>query len=82
MKLGSMEDLFHEELRDLFSAENQILKALPKMIKKAENEELRDALEAHLEETRGHVERLERIMSRLGAKTRGKKCKAMEGLIE
>lgn len=82
MKLGSMEDLFVEELRDLYSAENQILKALPKMVKAAESEELRSAFESHLEETQGHVERLEKIMTRIGAKTRGAKCKAMEGLLE
>src|SRR5947208_17153518 len=82
MKLGSMDDLFMEELRDLYSAENQILKALPKMIKATKTEELRSALAAHLEETQVHAERLEQIMTRVGAKTRGKKCKAMEGLLE
>jgi len=82
MKLGSMEDVFNEELRDLYSAENQILKALPKMIKATESGPLRAAFEEHLKQTQVHVERLEKIMKRVGAKTKGKKCKAMEGLLE
>jgi ferritin-like metal-binding protein YciE len=82
MKMRSLQDLFVEELRDLYSAENQILKALPKMAKAATSDELRSAFEEHLEQTRVHVERLDQIFERLGARAKGKKCKAMEGLIE
>src|SRR6266478_476665 len=82
MKLGSLQDLYLEELKDLYSAENQLIKALPKMAKAASSAELRTAFEDHLEETRGQVERLERIFKKLDASPKGKKCKAMEGLIE
>jgi ferritin-like metal-binding protein YciE len=82
MKVHTLEDLFVEELRDLYNAENQILKALPSMAKKASNLELREGFELHLEQTRGQVERLERIFDRLDLKAKGRKCKAMEGLIE
>jgi ferritin-like metal-binding protein YciE len=82
MKLKTLNDLFVDQLKDLYSAENQLLKALPKMAKAAESEELRDAFTAHLEETKGQVERLEKIFSGLDVSPRGKKCKAMEGLIE
>jgi ferritin-like metal-binding protein YciE len=82
MNLGSFEDLFIEQLRDLYSAETQILKALPKMIKGANAPELQRAFEEHLDETQAHAERLEQILKQLGARTRGKKCKAMEGLLE
>ena len=82
MKLDSLRTLWIEEMRDLYNAENQLVKALPKMAKKASNPELREAFENHLEETRNHVERLEEIFSRLGKKPSGKTCKAMKGLIE
>jgi ferritin-like metal-binding protein YciE len=82
VKLESLRDLFVSELKDLYSAENQILKALPKMAKAAATPELRAAFEEHLEQTQGHVERLEQIFETLGASPKGKKCKAMEGLIE
>src|SRR6266478_6893707 len=82
MKLGSLQELYVEELKDLYSAENQLLKALPKMAKVASSPELRTAFEDHLEQTRGQVERLERIFKKLDASPKGKKCKAMEGLIE
>jgi ferritin-like metal-binding protein YciE len=82
MQIQSLEDLFVEELRDLYNAENQILKALPKMAKTASHQELRQALEEHLHQTEGHVERLERIFEQLGVKAKGKKCQGMEGLIE
>jgi ferritin-like metal-binding protein YciE len=82
MKLDSLRTLWIEEMRDLYNAENQLVKALPKMAKKASNEELKEALESHLEETRGHVERLEEIFQKLGKKPSGKTCKAMQGLIE
>ena len=82
MKLESLQDLYLKELKDLYSAENQLLKALPKMAKAASSPELRTAFEDHLEETRGQVERLETIFKGLGGSPKGKKCKAMEGLIE
>ena len=82
MKLDSLRTLWIEELRDLYSAETQLVKALPKMAKKATNPELKEAFESHLEETRNHVERLEEIFGRLGKKPTGKTCKAMKGLIE
>jgi len=83
MKVKSFEDLFHHELKDLYSAEKQLTKALPKMAKAATNEELKAAFESHLEETEGQVERLEQIFKQLDIPTsRVQKCKAMEGLIE
>jgi ferritin-like metal-binding protein YciE len=82
MKLNSLQDLLHHELKDLFSAENQLVKALPKMAKAATNEELKAGFEEHLEQTKGHVERLNEIAEKLGIKLTGHKCKAMEGLIE
>src|SRR6476659_5191144 len=82
MKLTSVDQLLEEELKDLYSAESQLLKALPKMAKAASNEMLSEAFLAHLEETKGQVERLDSIGKELGIKLTGKKCKAMEGLIE
>jgi|SRR5579871_4840485 len=82
MKLHSLEDLFIEELRDMFDAEKQLVKALPKMAKAASTDELRHAFEEHLEQTRGHVERLERVFEAVGKKARGKTCEAMDGLVE
>jgi ferritin-like metal-binding protein YciE len=81
MKLGSLEDLYVDELKDLYSAENQLLKALPKMAKAATAPKLGKAFESHLKQTRGHVARLEKIFKKLGGSPKGKKCKAMEGLI-
>jgi ferritin-like metal-binding protein YciE len=82
MEMESLKDLMIDELKDLYSAENQILKALPKMIKKATSAELKSGFEKHLKETEGHVERLDKIFQQLGASPRGKKCKGMEGIIE
>ncbi len=82
MKLQTLNDLLHHELKDLYSAENQLVKALPKMAKAAANEELQAGFEEHLEQTKGHVERLDQIAEMLGVKLTGHKCKAMEGLIE
>lgn len=82
MKLNTIEDLFHHELKDLYSAENQLVKALPKMAKAASNEELKAGFEEHLEQTKGHVERLDQIADMIGKKLGGHKCKAMEGLVE
>jgi ferritin-like metal-binding protein YciE len=78
----TMEDLFLEEIRDLLDAEKQITKALPKMAKAATSEELSSAFTEHLEQTRGHIDRLERIFSGIGAKSGGVKCKGMEGLLK
>jgi len=82
MKLESLRDLYIEELRDLYSAENQLVKALPKMAKAASSPELQAAFTEHLEQTKGHVERLETIFKSLDASPKGKTCKAMEGLVE
>jgi ferritin-like metal-binding protein YciE len=82
MELSNLQDLLVENLKDLYSAENQILKALPKAAKKIKNPELRSALEMHVKETEGHVERLEQIFDQLGEKPGGKKCHGMEGLLE
>ncbi len=82
MKLGSLRDVLISELRDLYSAEHQLVKALPRIAKKAATPELRDAINEHLEETEHQVERLEEIFGELGQKPRGHKCKAMEGLLE
>lgn len=76
-----LEELLQDELKDLYSAENQIIKALPKMAKAAASPELRRAFERHLEETRRQVERLDEIGAELEMKMTGKKCKGMEGLI-
>ena len=81
-KISTPRDLLVEELKDLYSAENQILKALPQMVKAATSEKLREAFETHLEETTTQVERLEKIGEQLAETMTGKKCKAMEGLIE
>jgi len=79
--MNSLHELLIEEMKDLYSAENQLLKALPKMAKAASAPELKEAFTSHLEETRGQVQRLEEIFEELEASPRGKKCKAMEGLI-
>jgi ferritin-like metal-binding protein YciE len=82
MNLSSMCDLLVNELKDLHSAETQLVKALPKMAKKASTASLKEAIESHLEETKGHVERLQQIADILECKLTGQKCKAMEGLVE
>lgn len=79
--LETLNDLMKEQVRDLYSAENQLLKALPKMAKASTSDSLRAAFESHLEETRVHVERLQQVAELLEVKPGGKKCKAMEGLI-
>ncbi len=81
MQLQDLHDLFVEQLQDLYSAEQQLVEALPKMANASSNEELRDAFEQHLEETRGHVRRLEEVLSQIGESPGGEKCKGMEGLI-
>lgn len=80
--LNSLKDLLIDELKDLHDAENQLVKALPKMARAASNEELRDGFLGHLEQTRGHVDRLDRSLKILGASARGKTCHAMKGLVE
>ena len=81
MKLNTLQDLLIEELQDLYDAESQILKALPKMAKAASAPQLRQAFEEHLQQTQTHVERLDRVFQQFGAKAKGKTCKAMQGLI-
>jgi ferritin-like metal-binding protein YciE len=81
MKLQTLQDLFVHELKDLYSAETQLVKALPKMAKAATNEDLRSGFEEHLEQTKNHVARLEQIAESREFKLTGHKCKAMEGLI-
>jgi len=82
MKIQSLRDVLLHELSDLYSAENQLLKALPKMAKAASFEQLRSGFEEHLTQTKGQVERLERIFEILDASPKRKKCVGMEGLIE
>jgi ferritin-like metal-binding protein YciE len=82
MKLDTLQKLYVDELRDLYNAENQLLKALPKMAKAASSEELKNAFEKHLEQTETHVERLENIFEQLDQTPKGKTCRAMKGLIE
>jgi ferritin-like metal-binding protein YciE len=82
MEMESLKELYVDELKDLYSAEKQLVKALPKMAKNASNPELKEAFTNHLQETEGHVERLEQIFEMLGERAGGKKCKGMEGLIE
>src|SRR3954454_9293760 len=77
-----LEELLVDHLKDLYSAENQLVKALPKMAKAAANPQLRAGFEEHLEQTRGQVERLEQVCEKLGVSPKGKKCAAMEGLVE
>lgn len=82
MKLSSLEDLFVAELKDLYSAETQLVKALPKMAKAATSKDLKAGFEKHLKQTKEHVTRLEQVFDSLDASPKGKKCKAMEGLVE
>jgi len=82
MSMHTLEDLFVHELKDLYSAEKQILRALPKMAKAASSEKLREGFEEHRRQTEGHVERLEQILEELGKPTRGPKCVGMEGILE
>ena len=81
MKVQSIEDLFLDELKDLYSAEKQITKALPKLVKAASAQELSAAFDAHLQETKGQVERLEEIFEKLGKKGTGKTCEGMKGVL-
>jgi ferritin-like metal-binding protein YciE len=82
MTMQTFQDLFLDQLRDLYDAENRIVKALPKMAKAAHGPELRSAFEEHLEQTRHQVERLEQIFEKMGTRARGKKCYSIKGIIE
>lgn len=82
MEVDTLRDLFVKELSDIYSAEKQVLKALPKMAKAASFPELRRAFEEHEAQTQGHVERLDRVFDSIGEKPKRVKCKGMEGLIE
>jgi len=81
-KINNLRDVYIEQLKDLYSAETQLIKALPKMAKAANSPDLAQGFQDHLEQTRGHAERLEVIFEKLDEKPTGKKCKAMEGLIK
>ncbi len=81
-KMQTLEDMYMDLLKDLYSAEKQLVKALPKMAKNADASDLQDAFQEHLKQTEGHVDRIERIFSDMGGSPRGKKCVGMEGLIE
>ncbi len=82
MLQSEFKQLYVDELKDIYSAETQLVKALPKMAKAAESEDLRSGFEEHLEQTKGHVARLEQIFDALGEKPTGKKCEGMAGLIK
>jgi len=82
VEINSLRELYLEHLRDLYDAENQLIKALPRMAKEATSDELRQGIEVHLDQTRGHAERLEEIFEKLGEKPKGKKCKGMQGLLD
>lgn len=81
-KIGNLKDLYIEELRDLYNAENQLVKALPKLIATTTSDELRSSLEDHLDQTKEQIERLDEVFQNLAASPKGKKCVAMEGLIQ
>lgn len=81
MEHAALKELYIDELRDIYNAEQQLTKALPKMAKASHSQDLREGFENHLEQTKGHVERLEQIFEALDEKPSGKKCKGMEGLI-
>jgi ferritin-like metal-binding protein YciE len=82
MNLDTLKELYVNELRDLYNAEGQLVKALPKMAKAVSSDELKEAFEKHLEQTKGHIERLEEVFEEVGEKAKGKTCQAMKGLIE
>src|SRR5580692_583461 len=81
-KIKSLDELFLEELKDLYSAENQLIKALPKMAKATTSNELKDAIESHLQQTKTHASRLQEAFKELGQEPVQVTCKAMKGLIE
>lgn len=79
--MNSLKDLLVHELRDLYSAETQLTDALPKMAEKANDQKLKDCFNSHLEETRGHRDRLDKIAQMMNIDLKGEKCQAMEGLV-
>jgi ferritin-like metal-binding protein YciE len=81
MTQKNLKSLYVDELRDLYSSEQQLIKAIPKMAKAANSDELRKGFEEHLEQTRGHATRLEQILTGLGEPVKGKKCKGMAGIV-
>lgn len=78
---NTLKELYIDELRDLYDAENQLIKALPKMAKAAESDELRSGIERHLQQTKEHAKRIEHIFEALGETEKGKKCKGMQGIV-
>jgi len=82
MQDNSLQELYVQQLRDLYNAENQLVKALPKMAKAAQSAALKQGFEHHLEQTKGHVDRLERIFSAMDQSPKGRKCAGMQGLVE
>jgi ferritin-like metal-binding protein YciE len=82
MELNTLKDLFVDQMKDLKDAENQLTKALPKMAKAASSPQLKSAFEQHLEQTQMHLQHVEQILEEVAGNSRGKKCRAMEGLIE
>lgn len=82
MKFNTLHDLFISELKDLYSAEKQIVRALPKMAKAASSSELQDAFQEHLQQSKNHIDRLDEIFDMLQVSSRNKKCKGIEGIIE
>jgi ferritin-like metal-binding protein YciE len=82
MKENTLRELFIDELRDLYDAENRLVKAIPKMAKACESDDLRSGFEHHLEQTKGHVERLKQILTSLDEKPSGKKCPGIIGILE
>jgi ferritin-like metal-binding protein YciE len=82
MALETLRDLFINELRDMYHAEKQLVRALPRMAKAADSDALRQAIEKHLGETEGHVERLESVFQSIGETARAKRCQGMEGIVE
>lgn len=82
MPQQTLQDLYISELKDLYSSEQQLVKALPKIVKNVESQELSDAISSHLEETKNHVTRLEQIFASLGENPKGKKCVGMQGILE
>ena len=82
MEMSNLQDLLVENLKDLYSAESQLIKALPRVAKAVDSDELRLAVQKHLKETETHAQRLEQVLQKMGEKAKGKKCKGMEGLLE
>src|SRR5580658_5113007 len=80
-EFNSLDDLFFSQLHDLYDAENRLVKALPKMVEAASSSTLKQAFQSHLNETKGHVQRLDTIFQQLGQEPKGETCEAMKGLV-